>query len=1039
MRKNQLLTRKLMAVAVASALSVGLASQVLAEEQATLSLDIKKQSINKSLMDLTKSSGVQVVLSEGISENKELHSIKGEYKLTDALGKMLEGTGLSYQFISDETVLITEDGDGSGDGEGSAAENKEVEELVVTGSRIRNTKPTSHVIMMDRDYIDRLGAATAADIIASLPQNFNGVNRSSTTTNGGENATPFGTLGESSANLRGVGAEGTLVLVNGRRTASSPGFEADGRVNLGTIPAAAIERVEVMLDGASAIYGSDAIGGVINFIMRKDYVGATTKVRYEDSVNNADNYSLSQTVGFSWDSGSVLGTLTYREEDGVSSFDAGWDTSDWRSRGGYDNRRVTNQFYAYYDANGVYNYLGNRYFDPASAGKSSYDVNTDLLATPTDRDAAAALGLVLDYPKLKLQGTPTTKTKSATLNVHQDITDNLEVYADVLFSEVDNYAMRGPFATGFIRIPSTNPFNKFGVDIQSSGYSFIDEYLNDGMRGADQSTTQTRKDFTLGVKYDLGIKDWQLDAYVSRSTEESEYVSYAVPTRVPGEAWFSALHGIQMEFVGYNGNTAVHQPVLDANGNTIAVPAFDPFNGNHDPDLNLNDLPVNNAGFTPKSITERIDISADGELFEIPGGIVRMSVNASHGRDTLDWSGAPVRVSTTGAVDDKMKRDVTAFATELSVPLVGENNALPFMDSLVLSLAARYDDYTFTGHFSGVGQPEEERSYDNISPRIGLAWELSPELTLRASKGESFLTPSMRWMYDDQQIYPTTVYDYFHPSPETAPNGVYVASIDWWYVITPNVPIVFGGNPDLKAETSTNTTIGFTYEPAFLEGLKISANWNQIEWDGRLQQLRYNDVAVARNPELFPDLVTRDPITQEITRGATMPINAYARLNESIDLDISYQRDTEIGFFDFGLYAVETLVQRDQLVPTIDPYERIGLQNGSDRYKVQGRASWSGDKMGFTLWANWRGGYKLVNRFGDPVTTLPRMPHATTYDLTGHYDMPEHGLKVNFGAKNILNREFDFTGNGPSPWDGYRHETRGRMIYLEATKEFSLR
>src|SRR5690606_3555745 len=137
---------------------------------------------------------------------------------------------------------------------------------------------------------------TAEDVIRSLPFNWSEVNTASTTTVTGVSV-PVSAPGQSAANLRGLGTNATLVLVNGRRIAGSPAFQADGTVNLNTIPAAAIERVEVMLDGASAIYGSDALGGVINFILRKDWHGAESSIRADVASNDGDTREFSQVIG----------------------------------------------------------------------------------------------------------------------------------------------------------------------------------------------------------------------------------------------------------------------------------------------------------------------------------------------------------------------------------------------------------------------------------------------------------------------------------------------------------------------------------------------------------------------------------------------------------------------------------------------------------------------------------------------------------------------------------------------------------------------
>lgn len=168
-----------------------------------------------------------------------------------------------------------------------------VEEVVVTGTQIRGADNTTvHTVVLGRDYIDSTGFSTTTQLIQSLPQNFaledqSGVNVPGTTTSGEQGA---------SVNLRGVGEGTTLVLLNGRRMA--PGFQGNA-VDISALPLSAIERVEVLTDGASAIYGSDAIGGVVNFITRHDFSGAETQL-HRGWADNANEDRVSQMLGGAW-------------------------------------------------------------------------------------------------------------------------------------------------------------------------------------------------------------------------------------------------------------------------------------------------------------------------------------------------------------------------------------------------------------------------------------------------------------------------------------------------------------------------------------------------------------------------------------------------------------------------------------------------------------------------------------------------------------------------------------------------------------------
>ncbi|MCV6605760.1 MAG: TonB-dependent receptor plug domain-containing protein, partial [Porticoccaceae bacterium] len=214
------------------------------------------------------------------------------------------------------------------------------EEVVITGTLLRHVHPTSPVVTFDREDFARLGVSTVEDLLRSLPQNTASFNsESSRNSELIGNSSPLasnGHQGNSAVNLRGIGANGTLVLVNGRRTSSSPLGTEGSFVNLSTLPLGTVERVEILLDGASALYGADAVGGVINIITKRDYQGAETSVRYENGLNDGNHYSLRQTLGFGWETGNLSMVLEQQEIQAVSQTKAGFTSLDYRPRGGTD-------------------------------------------------------------------------------------------------------------------------------------------------------------------------------------------------------------------------------------------------------------------------------------------------------------------------------------------------------------------------------------------------------------------------------------------------------------------------------------------------------------------------------------------------------------------------------------------------------------------------------------------------------------------------------------------------------------------------------
>lgn len=219
-------------------------------------------------------------------------------------------------------------------------ENSDADTIVVTGTHIRGALAAgANVDIYDSKDIERSGYATVQEFISALPQNFQGGGGSEDFSEGG--LTGSNVLGGSSVNLRGLGSDSTLVLINGRRPPTS-GLRSDF-VDISTIPQTAIARIEILPDGASALYGSDAVGGVVNFILRKDFDGAETRLRYGLATDgNVDEVRVAQALGRSWEGGHFLvGYEFYRREHLKYTDRSFTSTFDLRPIGGLDRRYIT--------------------------------------------------------------------------------------------------------------------------------------------------------------------------------------------------------------------------------------------------------------------------------------------------------------------------------------------------------------------------------------------------------------------------------------------------------------------------------------------------------------------------------------------------------------------------------------------------------------------------------------------------------------------------------------------------------------------------
>ncbi|HEY0941589.1 MAG TPA: TonB-dependent receptor [Steroidobacter sp.] len=307
-----------------------------ADAQAVTEWDLPEQPLAKSLRAIASQSESNIIFDRKLVNNRLAPPLKTQASAEDALLQVLEGTGLTYRHLDEKTVTIqlastdpsaaTSALYGLKDGRirlaqaetdetrrGRTVEGRtliDIEEIIVTGTNIRGIEnSTAPVIVLSREYIDSTGFGSVTKLVESLPQNFALANQSSLPDGSGavSNSREQG----SSINLRGIGEGTTLVLLNGRRLA--PGFRS-AAADISSLPLTAIDRIEILTDGASAIYGSDAVGGVVNFILREDFEGAETRVRagFADGTNE---YRVSQALGNSWSSGNALLSVEYYKRD----------------------------------------------------------------------------------------------------------------------------------------------------------------------------------------------------------------------------------------------------------------------------------------------------------------------------------------------------------------------------------------------------------------------------------------------------------------------------------------------------------------------------------------------------------------------------------------------------------------------------------------------------------------------------------------------------------------------------------------------------
>ncbi len=505
----------------------------------------------------------------------------------------------------------------------ASAEDDTTKEVVVTGTSIRGVPPTgSNLIRVSRGDIKLIGAATTPDLLATVPQ-LNSFNTAPRTSNGG--------LGSFAPGLRGLPASATLPLMNGHRLIS--GSTQQTNPDFPFLPEVAVERVEIVADGASAIYGSDAVAGVVNFITRSHFTGFEATARY----GMADDYttvSAAAIVGKDWGSGSVALSYQYAQSNNITGADRSYRTLDFRAAGGVDTRS------AVCPAANVNLFLGTIYAAPNLAP-----------------------GTNLCDPRGPVDLVPANRTHSAYLTARQDVATNVTLWGEVLYSDRKDTVQAALPGQTFVLILPSNPFYRAPPGT-AAGYEYVD-FRPDNLVGADHFDQIYRVrsgDSSLGVDAKLGKFKLTVSGTYNWSRND---------TFQPG--------------INTTALTAA------ANGTTLAT-ALDPFGTGTSPAV-VAAILNNPTDFVNHQRTYIGAIRIDGPLAELPGGALKIAAGAEYRRETYSQRGQSGGV---GFPED-LARNVASLYGELFVPIFGLGNEAPLMHSLSLSLSGRYDHYSDFG------------------------------------------------------------------------------------------------------------------------------------------------------------------------------------------------------------------------------------------------------------------------------------------------------------------------------------------------------
>lgn len=763
-----------------------------------------------------------------------------------------------------------------------------IDAVEVTGSRIRGLlgeADFSPVISFSRQEIEQTGLTNMGEISRLIPQafsqgsydgiGFGGQAQGQSTVSDGSTASVL--TQRTNVNLRGLGAASTLILVNGRRLARSGNIRGSDGYDLTGLPVASIERVEILTDGASAIYGSDALAGVINIILRKNYSGTEVAASYENTFDSDTAVSdLALTHGITRGPLSLIISATYQKRNAFAAVDRPYSaTDDWRTLGG------TSTFASYgvggfaTGAGVVQAVTGNL---PGLSSPSQYAViptgATGATTLPASAYAPTTVSAETGDRAKYVNLISPQFTRTIGFRASYDLRPNLQLYLNGGYNESRTHIEGMPVNyRNSILVPANYPGNPFGVQVRLNK-TFWE--LPQNLQG-EKFTTNSNLNLNTGVagKY---WADWRYDLSLNwnRSGLRNE------------NAFDPVL------------NTAVSDPLIAAQRLVLFYDSRT---------SQPNDLNTLRSMLRPGNASDRTDVAVwsattDGALpwFELPAGPIRVAAGAERTTESIKTSqsipDAPtINLSLLGSFE----RTLDAGYAETRIPVVAPTHQLPLLHRLDLTAAIRYDYYSDAG--------------GDYSPRYGAQLRPVKWLLFRATRNHSFRAPGIQVLY--RSVTDSTnanTAGFFDRQRNELVAGVIATRI--------------GGNLGLQPERAISDNLGVVFEFPFavLKGLSISFDAGKLNYQDQITTLS----TLQEWADLFPERLIRDTAGAQPGRviGIDTRATNISRLEvETFDYQINYQRATRsLGNFIARLSATEYRSWNAYRLPTSAPVNSLNLR-----------------------------------------------------------------------------------------------------------------
>lgn len=936
-----------------------------------------------------------------------------------------------------------------------------VEEVTVTGTSIRGVAPIgSNLVSVDRDSMEKMAAINATEMTNSVPA----ITQSGSAAQG-ENTWSY--YAPSIHGLGGSASNTTLVIVDGMRM---PGGGVQfGQTDPNIIPSSALQRVEVLADGASSVYGSDAVAGVINYITRREFQGLefSGRVGVADSWNSGD---LSGIWGQSWNNGAVYVAGQYSYQSSLAN-----SARDFLNRGNYS-------------AQGGWN------FDTVNCSPASISTPNsggNIYLSPSATSAVSATAAQVCNGTLNGDVLPSSERINGMVRITQNVNDRLTLTGTANYSHLISIGNAAEGSVTGITVYGAgsgmggqiNPFFRAPVGDPTATSETINWSAalpgTPGKMGSRYGTTTTSNDtlFLYGnAEYKLS-DSWSVKLSDSFGHSRSSYLAH---NTFCSSCAILALNGTTQA------NASTTTPSIGGSGTNI-IALNTPLTA-----TNALDVWGANGGATSASVIQQLysqntfvehwnnnnqaKLEVQGPLFDLPAGPVRFAAGAEY-----VWYTQDVTNNTAGGLGAaqnlnqyfifSLARNVYSGYAEMVVPVVSPEMGVPLMQSLDFDISARYD------HYSDVGSTS--------NPKIAVNWKVSDGLKVRANYATAFVAEPMATIgipsagyrrYSsgtsvDPAIFPVSValYPGVASLPGCAGQTVYCL------VGTPvnqGLTRSYGVGPNAKPETGNSWSVGLDYKSNFLPGFTAALTlWNN-RFKGGVDTLSFTQqltIPSLNRLTICPSGCSTAQINAFInsanggTLDGTLPSHVYYLRNndlgnvvnlrvQGIDFDLNYAMETDhSGTFMLGV-AGTWFTKFDQDFPGLS-YSLLGTSGYNTTYpSVQGHArfhaGWSLGAISLDSFVNYTTAYRnwsyssanpvITNASFAPVGGGDHVNASTTLDLHGEYAFGQTGWFGNVAlyvdVKNLLDSAPPFysgntygVGVGGNGFNGFISSPIGRM------------